>query len=107
MRERNCATLELRVMNENQILAISLAVPNLLAVLMGILINNSRANDTNVRLGELRAHLDQRFNTVDQRFERMQAEMNRRFDDSKDVWKSELHRVEEIIDARLKHLESR
>lgn len=83
-------------MNENQILAISLAVPNLLAVLMGILINNTRANDTNVRIAELRSHMDQRFNAVDQRF-----------DDAKDVWKSELHRVEEILDARLKHLESR
>jgi len=37
----------------------------------------------------------------------MQAEMNRRFDESKDLWRSELHRVEEILDARLKHLEER
>jgi hypothetical protein len=76
-------------MNENQILALSLAVPNLLAVLMGILINNSRLSD-------LRAHMDARFNQVD-----------RRFDDMRDMWRSELHRVEEVLDARLKHLEER
>ncbi len=76
-------------MSDNVILAVSLAVPNLLAVLMGILVNNSRLNDTNARIGELRAHMDQRF------------------DDMRDTWRSELHRVEEILDARLKHLEER
>ena len=76
-------------MSDNVILAVSLAVPNLLAVLMGILVNNSRLNNTNARIGELRAHMDQRF------------------DDMRDSWRSELHRVEEILDARLKHLEER
>jgi len=33
--------------------------------------------------------------------------MNRRFDDMKELWRAELHRVEEILDARLKHLEGR
>jgi hypothetical protein len=43
----------------------------------------------NSRLGDLRAHMDSRF------------------DDMKDMWRSELHRVEEVLDARLKHLEER
>jgi hypothetical protein len=84
-------------MNDTQILTIVLAtVPNIIAVLAGILINNSRLTDMNTRFAELRAHMDVRFNAVDQRF-----------DDMRDMWRSELHRVEEILDARLKHLEER
>jgi hypothetical protein len=65
------------------------AVPAMLAVLVGILINNSR-------LGDLRVQVDTRFDGVD-----------RRFDEMRDLWRSELHRVKEVIDARLKHLEDR
>lgn len=35
------------------------------------------------------------------------SHMNTRFDDMKDMWRAELRRVEEVIDARLKHLEER
>ena len=59
--------------------ALSVGVPTV-AVLVGILINNSRLSD-------LRAHMDARF------------------DDAKDTWRSELRRVEEVIDARLRHIE--
>ncbi len=77
-------------MDNSQILTIALAaVPNMLAVLVGILINNSRLTD-------LRGHMDARFNDVD-----------RRFDEMRDLWRSELYRVEQVIDARLKHLEER
>lgn len=31
--------------------------------------------------------------------------INQRFDDMRDLWRAELHRVEEVLDARLKHLE--
>ena len=41
------------------------------------------------RIGELRSHMDTRF------------------EEMKDLWRSELHRVEEVIDARLKHIEER
>lgn len=52
-------------MTDRQILTIALAsVPTVLAVLMGILINNSRLTD-------LRSHMDARFNDVDRRFEEM------------------------------------
>ncbi len=88
-------------MNETQMLTIALAsVPTMITVLIGILINNARLNDTNTRIGELRSEMNQRFTS-------MQGEMNRRFDDMKDTWRSELHRVEEVLDARLKHLEER
>jgi hypothetical protein len=33
--------------------------------------------------------------------------LDKRFDDMRDLWRAELHRVEEILDARLKHLEER
>jgi hypothetical protein len=70
-------------MTDTQILAIALAsVPTMLAVLVGILINNSRLSD-------LRSHMDVRL------------------DELKEMWRSELHRVEEVLDARLKHLEER
>ena len=70
-------------MDNSQILTIALAaVPNMLAVLAGILINNSRLSD-------LRSHMDIRF------------------DQMRDLWRSELYRVEQVIDARLKHLEER
>jgi hypothetical protein len=31
--------------------------------------------------------------------------VNQRFDDMRDLWRAELRRVEEVLDARLKHLE--
>ena len=84
-------------MSDTQLLTIALAAgPTMLAVLVGILINNSRLNDTNTRIGELRLHIDARFNDVD-----------RRFDEMRDLWRAELHRVEEVLDARLKHIEER
>ena len=44
-----------------------------------------------------------RFDGVNQRFDAI----NQRFDDMRDLWRAELRRVEEILDARLKHLEER
>ncbi len=58
---------------------LAVGVPTL-AVLVGILINNSRLND-------LRSHMDARF------------------DDMRETWRAELRRVEDVLDARLKHIE--
>ena len=70
-------------MDHTYLLVAALAnVPTVITVLIGILINNSR-------LGDVRSHLDDRF------------------DDMRDTWRAELRRVEEVIDARLKHLEER
>jgi len=70
-------------MTDTQMLTVALAsVPTMITVLIGILINNARLSD-------FRNHVDTRF------------------DDMKDMWRSELHRVEEVLDARLKHLEER
>lgn len=84
-------------MNDTQMLTVALAtVPTMLTVLIGILLNNARLSDVNSRLGEFRSHMDARFNDVD-----------RRFDEMKEMWRTELHRVEEVINARLRHLEDR
>ncbi|HSP68913.1 MAG TPA: hypothetical protein VLN48_14395, partial [Bryobacteraceae bacterium] len=59
------------------------------------------------RLGDVRHYMEARFNDMDRRFEEMDRKMDYRFADMKDMWRSELHRVEEVLDARLKHLEER
>jgi len=58
---------------------LTVTVPTL-AVLVGIPVNHSRLND-------LRGHMDARF------------------EDMNGMWRAELRRVEEVLDARLKHLE--
>jgi hypothetical protein len=35
----------------------------------------------------------------------MERRSDQRFEDLKETWRAELHRVEEVLDARLKHLE--
>ena len=57
------------------------------AVLIGILVNNQRLNDF--------------ARAVDVRF----ADTNRHIDDSKEVLRAEMFRMEQVINARLKHLE--
>jgi hypothetical protein len=69
--------------------AILASIPTMVVVLIGILLNNSRLTD-------LKTDMNTRFD-----------EVNRRFEEMKDLWRSELRRVEEVLDARLKHLEER
>ena len=47
-------------------------------------------------IGLLLAYINAKFENV-----------NQRFDDMRTLWLAELHRVEEVLDARLKHLEQR
>ena len=68
-------------------LAIATSVPTL-AVLIGILVNNSRLTD-------LRAHMDVRFHTHDQKFDAMEK-----------LFTERLSRVEEVLDARLVRIEN-
>jgi hypothetical protein len=52
--------------------------------------------------------INQRFEAINQRFEGIDRRfdaINQRFDDMRDLWRAELHRVEEVLDARLKHIE--
>ena len=64
----------------------TVSVPTL-AVLIGILVNNSRLSDTNRRIDDLR------------------GDLGRQISDTRDILRAELLRVEQVMDARLKHLE--
>jgi hypothetical protein len=64
----------------------SAAIPTF-AVFNGILINNQRLNDFS--------------RSVDQRF----SDTNRQIDDIKDALHADMYRIEQVMDARLKHLE--
>ena len=67
-----------------------------LAVLMAM-VQNTRSIDG------LRRKMEARFDGVNERFQ----SINQRFDDMRDLWRAELRRVEEVLDARLKHLEEK
>ena len=51
----------------------------------------------------LNSKWDARFQAIEKRFDAI----DKRFDDMRDLWRAELRRVEEVLDARLKHLEER
>jgi hypothetical protein len=90
----------------NQQLYLAIGIPMLFnAGLIGLLLAYINARFTTVeRSMEQRfIGVDQRFASIDQRF----AAMDKRFDDLRDLWRAELHRVEEMLDACLKHLEER
>lgn len=57
----------------------------------------------NARISGFQRVTDGRFANIGRRFDGI----DRRFDEIRDLWRSELHRVEEVLDARLKHLEER
>ena len=86
--------------NEQLYLAIGLPVlfnAVLITLLVGYI--HAKFDGVNSKFGGI----DARFDAIDARFDAI----NRRFDDMRDLWRAELHRVEEVIDARLKHLEGR
>jgi hypothetical protein len=81
----------------NQQLYLAIGVPLLFnAVLVGILVAyiNAKIDSVNTRLDGITTRFDARFAAIDQRF-----------DDMRDLWRAELRRVEEVLDARLRHLE--
>jgi len=59
--------------------------------------------EMNERFNGLRGEMNERFNGVAGQF----AAINQRFDDMRDLWRAELRRVEEVLDARLGRLEER
>jgi len=82
--------------------ALSVGVPTL-AVLIGILVNNSRFGDLNSRFNDLNL----RFSDFNVRLDDWRTHFDQRIDDMQQTWRSELRRVEEVIDARLTNLEQR
>lgn len=65
-----------------------------LAVLVGILVNNTRLSDFGRRLDQMQGHFDQHIDDL-------KTYIDARFDTAH----QELLRVEGVLDARLKHLE--
>jgi hypothetical protein len=102
-------------MSDTQLLSIALAaLPTMLTVLLGILIDNSRLNDVNSRLsdmngriGDMNGRISDMNGGLNARIGELRAHVDSRFDEMRNIWRSELHRVEEVLDARLKHLEDR
>jgi hypothetical protein len=110
-------------MTDTQILTIAMSTAPTMIVLVGI--NNARLGDLssslNARLGDLGNNVSSRFTDLNTRIGEtnariaetnarigdLRSHMDVRFEEMKDLWRSELHRVEEVIDARLKHIEER
>jgi len=61
-------------------------------------------------IGFVIAYINARFGKSDARFDAMDARfdaIDKRFDDMRDLWRAELRREDEVLDARLKNLEER
>ena len=62
----------------------------------------------NARLDSFERRFDARFDGSDGRFDGIDRRfdgINQRFDDMRDIWRADLHRFEEVLDARLTHIE--
>jgi len=79
---------------------LTVGIPTL-AVLMGILVNNSRFNDINSRFNDLNT----RFNDLNSRLGEFRDYVDSRFNTMESVFTEKLLRVEQVMGARLKHLE--
>jgi hypothetical protein len=90
----------------NEQLYILVGVPMLFnATLIGFVIAyiNARIDKVESKFESKFDGVNSRFDGVNQRFDAI----DRRFDDMRDLWRAELRRVEEVLDARLKHIEER
>ena len=88
--------------------AVTAGLPTL-TVLVSLLINNQRLSDFEKRMDQRFAEVDKRFMDMDKRMEQRFAEMDKRTEqrlfDLRDLLRSEFFRVEQVMDARLRHLE--
>jgi hypothetical protein len=83
----------------NQQLYLAIAIPMLFnAGLIGLLVALM-----NAKFAAIEAKFEGRFARIEARLDAI----DKRFDDMRDLWRAELRRVEEVLDPRLKHLESR
>ncbi len=83
----------------NQQLDLAIGIPMLFnASLIGLVVAlfNAKFSSIEARFASLESSIAARFDAI-----------HKRFDDMRDLWRAELRRVEEVLDARLKHLEER
>jgi hypothetical protein len=84
-------------MTEIQILIIALApVPTIIAVVVGVLINNARLNEIDAQISGMTSQLSG-----------LHSHVSNRFDEMRDMVSGDLRQFGQRIDARLKHLEER
>ena len=100
-------------MTDSLQVTLTVALPAL-TVLVGIMVNNSRLTDLkdsiDRRFGAMDAKMDARFAAIDTRFSAIDerfVHMDRRLDDIRDMLRSEIRRVEAVLDLRLQHIEQR
>jgi flagellar capping protein FliD len=108
----------------NEQLYLALGIPVLLnAMMFGLLMAyiNVKIDRSEIKLGakieSLDAKFEARFQVIESRFQMVDAQfqimdarlqaMEAKLDALRETWRAELRRVEEILDARLKHLEER
>ena len=72
------------------------SLPTLIAVLLAWIYSNARFSDLNARIGDL-----------NQRINDFRSEIKEAIKAEATLIRAELRRVEEVMDARLKHLEER
>ena len=64
----------------------------------------------NTRFDALESKFSSKFDSISSQFAAVNSRLDaidQRFDDMRDLWRAELRRVEEVLDVRLKHIESR
>jgi hypothetical protein len=84
--------------SDQLVLAAATAAFPTLTALVGILINNARLSD-------FARTIDVRFADTNRRIDQRIDDTNRRIDDAKDILRGVMFRMEQVFDARLKHLE--
>ena len=89
------------IVSDQLVMSLATAAFPTLAVLIGILVNNSRLSDFNQRFNDIKQRFNDLSRTVDVRF----VDTNRHIDDMRDTLRAEMFRMEQVLDARLKHLE--
>jgi hypothetical protein len=104
----------------NQQLYLAIGIPMLFnASLLGLVVAlmHAKFDGINSKFDSKFEALDSKFEAIDTKFEAINTKfeavyarfdaIDRRFDDMRDLWRAELRRVEEVLDARLKHIEGR
>ena len=90
----------------NQQLYLAVGIPLLFnATLVAVLIAF-----INAKFQAMDSRFEGRFQALEARMGALEVRMSaleQRFTDLRDLWRAELHRVEEVLDARLRHLEER
>lgn len=88
---------------------LTVSIPTI-AVLIGILVNNSRLNDMNNRFGDVNTRLNDmngRLSDMNNRLNDLRTHVDQRIDDLRDTLLTEIRRVEQVFEARVSNLEAR